>query len=1200
MGYSGIDIKEINVKRKNSVYFDNVDVCNILKENNTYKQKKHISININRKCASYNNIYYINNDHPGLGKNISYYQNKDNMQLKHFFNSNKINIHDNKIKTTQSYSYYEPLRYPAFKMSDKIKSETNELKKMDTKKDVHMKDIHPKNHKISKNDDLGNNNIDNNNNNDDNNNSNNNNNIKCVSNRSTSNKHINRRNMCIFHNKINKKEKNINEQGEKNEHSKIDHKHFGNHILKDVKNKKKSNNIIPLLYEENKNNININSKNGNSNNLEHEHVQEKPARFHKKKRKKKQNKLAGNKIKNNGKNEEVKQSSVIEMEKVNYLDDKVNGNVEEKKKKKKKNKNKDKDKKRDEEKEEDKNKDKDKDKNNNNNNNNNKNNNKNKNKKKKNKINNNNINKNKDKDMSKNKRKNKNKNEVVEDNKNKQYLEKKENNINEIPKEVMYIPIEERCKSIVSSSDEENLYYEKPYEEVENYFEFIENKNLINPSDITNEVKFILHMTLLTLYKDQIKPSYGKIKKRLTCFNENLEIKYNFLNIYASLRNEYIVVRTKRNNIFVLLRETPKWFLGWVKTRCFKNSYPKKVWKKLIEYFLNMTKSNMNNNLYVSMYIPFIKKFYDKRFIFYLNEKDNEKNKCYEKIYNFSFLSFDMNEQKKKRNNFNVLFYIYNMYHNNFSYFSQCNDYYIKNVEKNFLLYYTYIFFNYDKNDLNNNNSNIDLSKKNYLCEDKNKDTTTTSNNNNNNNNNNDNNNNNNSSSCSYNNNCNNYTSLYVEHLFNDKKENILQTDEIIKYDITKNLINEENNIDTTNMFDIFNNDIYEVADILKKKNFPILKDYSLGKIAHIIYLCLYNGLLLEENQKIIPACSSKNIISSIFYIKNKNSYLYDNYSHLNQNFYCDDNNISTYGYDYNESTSINLMTKEYDDKMDSFLNVYENFLKNEEGLFFSKKKNNKCDVNVSLNKCTEEFHIPAITNLEEAKFKIERLLKSSYKKCIYLLFFREKFLKKYKQNINPLIFGYNSLIEFLFYGCREVCKIYILNNNLLIVHLSYDIAKHINNNNEKEKDKEKEKEKEKENVIEEFYYSDYCYNKTENNNNKFNNSSLEVCTIMKDNAKKKNSFFITYSYWKYMSKKEKQNDILDNVSFLKGEQNYIFSDDIWKINKCSFDKTNPIQQSGKDIPLYYKNMKKINTGIFNMPNLVQINNYDFEFFSTC
>ncbi|SOV19109.1 conserved Plasmodium protein, unknown function [Plasmodium sp. gorilla clade G2] len=1155
MGYSGIDIKEINVKRKNSVYFDNVDVCNILKENNTYKKKKHISINLNRKCASYNNIYYVNND-PELGTNINYYQNKDNMKSKHFLNSNKnvnnsnkINIHEGKIKNTQSYSYYEPLRYPAFKMSDKLKSETNEIKKVDTKKDVHMKDNQPKNYKINKND-VFDNNINNDSINNDN--INNDNNNKCMSNRSTSNKHMNRRNMCISHNKLNKKEKNINDKAEQNENSKEDNKQCGNHILNNVKNIKKCNDITPLLYEDNKNNINIYSKNVNSTNVEHEHVQEKPARVHKKKRKKKENKLAGNKIKNNDENEEVEQSNMIEMGKINYVDDKINGNVEEKEKKKNKEKDKDKEK--------DKNKEKDKHKN---------------------------------KNINKNNRKNKNKNDVVEDNKNKHCFEKKENNINEIPKEVVYIPMEERLKSNVSSSDEENLYYEKPYEEIENYFEFIENKNLINPSDITNEVKFILHMTLLTLYKDQIKPSYSKIKKRLTCFNENLEIKYNFLNIYASLRNEYIVVRTKRNNIFVLLRETPKWFLGWVKTRCFKNSYPKKVWKKLIDYILNMNKSNMNNNLYVSMYIPFIKNFFDKRFIFYLNEKNNEKNKYFEKIFNFSFLSFDMNnEQKKERNSFNALFYIYNMYYNNFSYFSQCNDYYIKNVEKSFLLYYTNIFFNCNKNDMNINNSNIDLSKKNYLYEDKNENTTTTTTNNIDNIDNNNNNN-----ICNYNND----TSLYIEHLSSEKKENILQIDEIIKYDTAKNLINEENNVDTTNVLDIFDNDIYEVADILKKKNFPFFKDYSLGKIAHIIQLCLYNGLLLEENQKIIPAYSSKNIISSIFYIKKKNNYLYDNYSNLNKHRYCDDNNISTYGYDYNENTSVNIMTKEYDNRMDSFLKVYENFLKNDEGLFFSKKNNNKSDVNISINKYTKELDIPAITNLEEAKLKIECLLRNSHKKCIYLLFFREKFLKKYKQNINPLIFGYNSLIEFLFYGCREVCKIYILNNNLLIVHLSYDIAKHINNNNN-EKVKVKEKENQKENVIEEFYYSDYCYNKTENNNNnKFHNSSLEVCTIMKENAKKKNSFFITYSYWKYMSKKEKKKkDILDSVSFLNGKQNYIFSDDILKIKKYSFIQTNPMKQSEKNIPLYYINMKKINTGLFNIPNLVQRNNYDIEFLSTC
>ncbi|CRG95816.1 conserved Plasmodium protein, unknown function [Plasmodium gallinaceum] len=689
-------------------------------------------------------------------------------------------------------------------------------------------------------------------------------------------------------------------------------------------------------------------------------------------------------------------------------------------------------------------------------------------------------------------------------NKYKTYQDKENNDdINVVCREELTDTVDITQKSIIYSSDEDNYYYDKENQEIKKFLAINQTKFFINPREITNEVKFILHMTLLTLYKDQIKPTYRKIKQRLKCFNENFEIKYNFLNIYASLHNQYIVVRSKKNNIFVLLRETPKWFSGWVKTRSFRNSYPKKMWKKMITYFLDICKSNKSNS-HIYFLIDFVKYLNKKKYIFSINSKNGDLCNLY-----------DCSINDDMENDISNKYCLFDMENKNFSYFSHCNNDYKENFEKKFLNYYNFFLeekesgIRLSQEDISKNHENI---SENILLKEELNDI----------------------KKCSTNSN-------HEKNLEND----------LSNFNLRSNLQNEEKKVDAKIPWE-FDNDIYEVANFLKKKNFYFLKDYSLGKIAHIIQLCLYNGLMHEEGQLIKPSCAAKNIVSSIFYFRNNEDNLDwsntqlpifendKNTNYFSNNFPTENtknDNLGKFNYSLNEfifdeiSFEINSLLKKqnYEDfykeeknylkNDEDFLKIYENYLKNDE--YFFKNDDFFFKNNEDPSKSNEEkFYIP-IKNIEDAKVKIERLLKNSYKKRIFLCLFREKFFRKYKETINPLYFGYNSLIEFLFFSCKDVCKIYILNNNLILFHPSCDIE-YLKNND-------------KENLVEEFSYSDYCYNKSEKENSKFKNMSLEICSIMKDLVKRKNTFFITFCFWKNMNKNNK--NILDNITFLNGEE---------------------------------------------------------------
>ncbi|CRH03840.1 conserved Plasmodium protein, unknown function [Plasmodium relictum] len=1031
------DIKESNHKR--NIFFNKSGGC--IKENDVY-HKRDISMKVKQQNVNYNNIYYIHNN-IGLEKKKSYLHNRVNLNSKNFLNLNKnvnvlykANIKDQRIKNKEKYSYYEPLRYPAFRMSDKIKSQ--KVENEETKNN-----FTENNSLIEKNDKGGSNDMVN------------------KENINSDKKKLDIVNNSISLNEIiNEKKYNVNNNNMTNTLS---------DLTEEENSTKKFNEIFYMERDKKnlKNNKIINSKNNDYVYVHRESVVNHKSEIEYKENKKKEEEIN-------------KEKKVID----NYKELKEREKI--------------------------------------------------------------------------NKRR-------YNHNKYKKYSEKENNSDSYVEgKEQLTDTMEITQKSVIFSSDEDNFFYDKENQEIRKFLSINQTKSFINPKEITNEVKFILHMTLLTLYKDQIKPTYRKIKQRLKCFNENYEIKYNFLNIYASLHNQYIVVKSKNNNIFVLLRETPKWFSGWVKTRSFRNSYPKKMWKKLITYFLDICKSKKNDS-HLYFLIDFVKYLNKKKFIFSINSKSGD-------LWN----SYDCAINADVEQDISNKFYLFNLENNDFSYFSQCNNSYRENLQNAFLNYYNFF--------LEEKESSIRLSQANILENYKNdnedasigeelnyvKKCTTDDNNNNN-----------------------------EKKTENDKNN----------YNLRSNLLNEKKKVDTEIPWE-FDNDIYEVANFLKKKNFYFLKDYSLGKIAHIIQLSLYSGLMHEEGQLIKPSCSAKNIVSSIFYFKNNENNLDFNSTHLsnfesdkNTNYFSNDlysenikndnlknfSSLNHFIFDVNNYGmrewlkkknyhSCYREEKKYLKNDEDFLKIYESYLKNDEyffrndELFFENSedpfKNNE-----------EKYYIP-IKNIEDAKIKIERLLKNSHKKRIFLCLFREKFFRKYKETINPLYFGYNSLIEFLFFSCKDVCKIYILNNNLMLFHPSCDLEY-------------LKKKSDDENIVEEFSYSDYYYNKPEKENSKFKDVSLEICSIMKDLAKKKNTFFITFCFWKNMNKNNK--NILENITFLN-EEEYI-----QKINRNKDEENYFLinnQEPKENIPYYTYFIN--NDNLFNISSLFKSKQHNYDYFNNC
>ncbi|SBT30449.1 hypothetical protein POVWA2_050280 [Plasmodium ovale wallikeri] len=526
------------------------------------------------------------------------------------------------------------------------------------------------------------------------------------------------------------------------------------------------------------------------------------------------------------------------------------------------------------------------------------------------------------------------------------------------------------------------------------------DKHLINPNEITNEIKFILHMTILTLYKDQLIPTYGTIKNRLACFNEKNNILCNFLSIYTSLYKEYIVVKSKEKNIFVLLRETPKWFCGWIKTKSFSNTYSKKVWTKLIEHLLTMCRTDATHS-YVFFLINFVIRLHEKGHLFFSSPEGD--NTLLGVLLPDSFRNVTVNEECAQKRSTN--FVPFNLYHSNFSYFSHLspsNVYSAKSVQGKIM--YWYRQFLSQMSEENNLNGTPPSS------------------------------------------------SPYVSFPSNDEEKS--GTELCAPYEFT--------------------NDIYEVAKMFKRKDLSFFEGYSVGKIAHIIQLSLYSGLMHEEEQLIKPSCCSRTLVPSVFYLAPGNGVSF-----------------------HSEVATVGSETPHVCNGVDPFLEMYESYKRDtEESLFLDSDYGGE----------NRSSWIPvSIANLQEAKEKTSDLVSSSLEKGIILCSFRDKFVRTYGRVINPLHFGYSSLIEFLFFGCNDICRIYILNNHLILVHPNFEI-RYVKYMEEKKK------------LTEAFIYSDYCYDRSEKEKRKFKNLSLELCTIMRDLARRKSSFMITFFFWKYMN----------------------------------------------------------------------------------
>lgn len=73
---------------------------------------------------------------------------------------------------------------------------------------------------------------------------------------------------------------------------------------------------------------------------------------------------------------------------------------------------------------------------------------------------------------------------------------------------------------------------------------------------LDEEDRFVLHLAVLTLYKDQIKPQQIEIKHRLQELHCSAHIERNFLQMYEDLGDKYMVERTV-DNATIYLRETP-------------------------------------------------------------------------------------------------------------------------------------------------------------------------------------------------------------------------------------------------------------------------------------------------------------------------------------------------------------------------------------------------------------------------------------------------------------------------------------------------------------------------------------------------------------------------------------------------------------------------------------------------------------------
>ncbi|EUD66445.1 hypothetical protein C922_03079 [Plasmodium inui San Antonio 1] len=663
--------------------------------------------------------------------------------------------------------------------------------------------------------------------------------------------------------------------------------------------------------------------------------------------------------------------------------------------------------------------------------------------------------------------------------------------------------VEPRMNS-VTPTGECNLSLSKWKREKNNFFIPITSPRLSrHPKEITNEVKFILHMTILTLYRDQIKPTYKKIRQRLGSFHQNVELKNSFLEICLSLQNEYLVVKSKKNNIFVLLRETPKWFSGWIKTRSFANPYPETMWRKFARHLLQACRAGAGGESpspQSQLAVQFAKHLWRKGHLFF------QSSDTLEGVLRFFGQDGPFGQEAASYDAFGhraippgtaphgehagspMRLFIFNFLHDSFSYFSRVNDSVVRLVESSLVDLYRSILGD-EEDKAGSGQAAI--------------------------------------------------SQATIGHA-------AIASEPPWKLD----------------------SDIYKAAEGLKKRGLPFLSHYSVGKIAHIVQLGLYSGLLHEEGQAIKPACCCKGVAASVWggatvgadvgtgvgdkMDRKISSQVSSNASSEESaevsgqvdsppwsgllteepphklNFRCAERQgparEETKGGEIEEAPFIRMVKRHMEGEdsnaicsdadavySDSSLPCRDAYTPLQNGGGSSNAE--KCD------------RVPLVPTAEDAKVKIDQLLKGSREKIVFFCSFKDKFFKKFQEVLNPIHFGCRSLIEFLFFHCQEVCKLFLLNRNVILVHPSCDEESVMDIVTQDEEDREGDGDAD-ENIIEQFNYAEYVSSVTSaQKRSQTQQGNLQICTVLKNlGQRKKENFFITFSFWKCVTGKGKMS----------------------------------------------------------------------------
>ncbi|GAB68401.1 hypothetical protein PCYB_132750 [Plasmodium cynomolgi strain B] len=599
-----------------------------------------------------------------------------------------------------------------------------------------------------------------------------------------------------------------------------------------------------------------------------------------------------------------------------------------------------------------------------------------------------------------------------------------------------------------------------------------------NPNEITNEVKFILHMTILTLYKDQIKPTYKQIKERLGTFHQNMELQNNFLEICLSLQNEYLVVKSKRNNIFVLLRETPKWFSGWIKTRSLSHlavQFAKHLCRKGHLFF--QSSDTLEGALGLFGQDSTSRGSFGQ-------DNTSHGSFAYDSFQHGAIARCSALHGEPAGSSRGL--FTFNLLHDSFSYFSHVNDTVVRLVDSSLVgLYQSILGEEENKAASSGGRSGEAASSETRSSEAASSGT---------------------------------------------RSSGTRITDSPIASEPPWEL----------------DSDIYKAAEGLKKRDLPFFSDYSVGRIAHIVQLGLYGGLLHEEGQVIKPACCCRGVAASVWGGAGVGTRVGTTVGagvggKMGRKINSQIN--SEVGGEVESPPREETGGGESEEA--SFTRNFKRHMEGEDANAVCSDADPVCsdadpvcsDASLPRRDAHLSFQngggsskagkyegvVPLVPTAEDAKVKIDQLLKGSRKKIIYFCSFKDKFFKNFEQVLCPVQFGCRSLIEFLFFHCQEVCKLFLLNRNVILVHPSFDeqsVKDLVREAKEEEEDGDGD---EDENVIEEFNYAEYVSNVTyTQKNSQTQQGSLQVCTVLKDLGKKKDNFFITFSFWKCVTGKGK------------------------------------------------------------------------------